>query len=454
MQAAAEPDPVERALLLEPLADRSQHRHLAIGPFDPSLAVVGEGDVGDVVALLRGCQGSPFRRDEVGRIGGGGIARGRYGGRGGRSDGRHPDARHPAGGDRDPHQPLVGAGRPARRTSPPRGSRRCSRSRASAALTDEQKARLAARHGDRVTRRRPGLPQPGAQPRAGARAPAREARRGPGRAHESAAPRGRGEPRGSGAWRRSAARRSESEPAGRPRSTSEPRRLVRVGHGGACVPRLPYRPRIAAGGSLPGAADRRSRPAGSRARRGPCPRSAPGRRAALAICAAAARGPGGASASAGSPPTVLGQPATIVGPNTNFFAPGHRRVILGTRHKDVILGTRGADWIVSNGGARRDRRRARQRLHLRRQQPERQEARRPEHADRRDRQRLHRRRLRRRPDRRRPGRPRAQRLRPNRQGPDRRRVRQRPDRRRQLLRPRRRAGAPRTSSAPSTGATR
>ncbi len=48
---------------------------------------------------------------------------------------------------------------------------------------------------------------------------------------------------------------------------------------------------------------------------------------------------------------MLGQPATIVGANTDFVAPGHRKVILGTRHKDVILGTEGGDWIVSNGGA-------------------------------------------------------------------------------------------------------
>ena len=69
VQAAGQGDPVERPLLLEALADRSQHGHVPVCPFDPSLPVVREADVGDVVALLGGCQTSPFRRDEVGRIG-------------------------------------------------------------------------------------------------------------------------------------------------------------------------------------------------------------------------------------------------------------------------------------------------------------------------------------------------------------------------------------------------
>ena len=69
VQAAGHRDPVERPLLLEALADRLQHGHLPIRPLDPALPVVGQGDVGDVVALLGGCQISPFGRDEVGRIG-------------------------------------------------------------------------------------------------------------------------------------------------------------------------------------------------------------------------------------------------------------------------------------------------------------------------------------------------------------------------------------------------
>ena len=59
---------------------------------------------------------------------------------------------------------------------------------------------------------------------------------------------------------------------------------------------------------------------------------------------------GAGVASAHARPRVLGSPATIVGANTSFIAPGHRSVILGTRHRDVIQGTRGKDWIVSNGG--------------------------------------------------------------------------------------------------------
>ena len=50
MQAGADHDPLERALAREPLADRAQHRHLPVGPFDPRLAGGGERAVGDVRA--------------------------------------------------------------------------------------------------------------------------------------------------------------------------------------------------------------------------------------------------------------------------------------------------------------------------------------------------------------------------------------------------------------------
>ena len=73
--------------------------------------------------------------------------------------------------------------------------------------------------------------------------------------------------------------------------------------------------------------------------------------ARLVACAAVAFFAAAAAASAQGKPKVLGKTATIVGTNTNFVAPGHRKVILGTKHKDVILGTPGNDWIVSNGGA-------------------------------------------------------------------------------------------------------
>jgi hypothetical protein len=51
---------VSRLLALEPLADLAQHGHVAVGPLDPLLTEVGESDVGDVVALLGGCQSLPF----------------------------------------------------------------------------------------------------------------------------------------------------------------------------------------------------------------------------------------------------------------------------------------------------------------------------------------------------------------------------------------------------------
>ena len=68
--------------------------------------------------------------------------------------------------------------------------------------------------------------------------------------------------------------------------------------------------------------------------------------AKLVACAAIAFFAAAAAASAHAKPKVLGKTATIVGTNTNFVAPGHRKVILGTKHKDVILGTPGNDWIV------------------------------------------------------------------------------------------------------------
>jgi hypothetical protein len=60
MQAARHPHAVEWALALEPLPDLAQDRHLAVRPLDPLLAGLGERDVSDVVALLGGCQVSPF----------------------------------------------------------------------------------------------------------------------------------------------------------------------------------------------------------------------------------------------------------------------------------------------------------------------------------------------------------------------------------------------------------
>jgi hemolysin type calcium-binding protein len=45
----------------------------------------------------------------------------------------------------------------------------------------------------------------------------------------------------------------------------------------------------------------------------------------------------------------LGRRATIVGPNTRFHGPGHRRVIVGSRHRDVIVGTKRPEWIVGAG---------------------------------------------------------------------------------------------------------
>ena len=49
VQARGHPDAVERPLLGEALADRAQHRHLALGPRDACLSLAGEGEVGDVV---------------------------------------------------------------------------------------------------------------------------------------------------------------------------------------------------------------------------------------------------------------------------------------------------------------------------------------------------------------------------------------------------------------------
>ena len=59
VQATRHDGPVERALTREPFADLGQHRHLPIRPLDASLPVVRQGDIGDVVALLSGCQINP-----------------------------------------------------------------------------------------------------------------------------------------------------------------------------------------------------------------------------------------------------------------------------------------------------------------------------------------------------------------------------------------------------------
>jgi hypothetical protein len=48
--------PRERLLPLEPLADRGEHRHLAVGPLDPALALGGEGEILHVVSLRRSHQ--------------------------------------------------------------------------------------------------------------------------------------------------------------------------------------------------------------------------------------------------------------------------------------------------------------------------------------------------------------------------------------------------------------
>src|SRR5439155_12074577 len=63
VEAARHRDTVDWALTLETLADLAQHGHAPLRPFDALLAVVGQRDVRDVVALLGGCQGflSVFR---------------------------------------------------------------------------------------------------------------------------------------------------------------------------------------------------------------------------------------------------------------------------------------------------------------------------------------------------------------------------------------------------------
>ncbi len=65
VQAAGHADALERLLALEALADLSEHGHLAIGPLDPLLAGVGEGDVGDVVVGGGGCHRFLSRRWEA-----------------------------------------------------------------------------------------------------------------------------------------------------------------------------------------------------------------------------------------------------------------------------------------------------------------------------------------------------------------------------------------------------
>jgi hypothetical protein len=54
VHAGGERDALERALLLEPLADLAQHRHRTLGPLDPALALRRQPEVGDVVLRIVG----------------------------------------------------------------------------------------------------------------------------------------------------------------------------------------------------------------------------------------------------------------------------------------------------------------------------------------------------------------------------------------------------------------
>jgi hypothetical protein len=49
VEAGADPDPGQRLLALEPLADQAQDRHLPLGPLDPPDALGGETEIGHVV---------------------------------------------------------------------------------------------------------------------------------------------------------------------------------------------------------------------------------------------------------------------------------------------------------------------------------------------------------------------------------------------------------------------
>ena len=49
MQAGGQPHAGEWPLLLEPLANQAQHRHLRLGPLDPELARAGQSQVFHVV---------------------------------------------------------------------------------------------------------------------------------------------------------------------------------------------------------------------------------------------------------------------------------------------------------------------------------------------------------------------------------------------------------------------
>ena len=53
VQAGRDAVAAQGLLLLEPVADRSEHRHLPVGPLDPSLALGCEGKVFHVVPLRR-----------------------------------------------------------------------------------------------------------------------------------------------------------------------------------------------------------------------------------------------------------------------------------------------------------------------------------------------------------------------------------------------------------------
>ena len=54
VQARPDPQPVERPVALEALADQAQDGHLALGPLDPADAFCGEAEVGHVVGGKRG----------------------------------------------------------------------------------------------------------------------------------------------------------------------------------------------------------------------------------------------------------------------------------------------------------------------------------------------------------------------------------------------------------------
>jgi hypothetical protein len=64
VEAGPNPDPGQRLFALEPFADQPEHRHLALGPFDPADALGGQAEVGHVVGRsgARGRAGGRHRR--------------------------------------------------------------------------------------------------------------------------------------------------------------------------------------------------------------------------------------------------------------------------------------------------------------------------------------------------------------------------------------------------------